>query len=82
MIIGSGWVKESKDGKKYLSCVIELPFLGKIHIAMFHIRDEDRKSPNSPNYSILWSAPRKNSDGRSDEENKPDNPFNDENIPF
>lgn len=73
MIIGSAWLKDSKDGKKYMSCVIELPFIGKINFAMFKV--DDKKSENSPDYSIVWSAPRKAEEGSG-------KPFNDKDIPF
>jgi uncharacterized protein (DUF736 family) len=80
MIIGSAWSKE-KDGKKYLSCVMEIPFLGKINFTMFKIDDEKRKSPDSPHMSIVWSAPKKQQEKT---ENKPDEstPYDDSNIPF
>lgn len=61
MIIGSAWKKLTKEGKPYMSCVIELPFLGKINFALFPIDEKDRKDPEkSPNCNIVWSAPRAN----------------------
>ncbi len=62
MVIGSGWKRTSKDGnKQYMSCVVEIPFLGKINFAMFKV--EEKKSENSPDYQLVWSAPRKDQCG-------------------
>lgn len=56
MKIGSGWKKE-KDGEPWVSIVIEIPFLGKINVAMFKVKD--KKSDASPDYDIVWSNMKK-----------------------
>ena len=55
MNIGSAWKKESKDGKKYMSCVMQSPFLpdGQITFAIFPVAAEDKKSDNSPDYVLV-----------------------------
>jgi len=57
MNIGSAWKKESKDGKKYMSCVMQSPFLpdGQITFAIFPVAAEDKKSDNSPDYVLVWN---------------------------
>lgn len=79
MQIGSAWTK-TKDGKKFMSCVIELPFIGKISFAIFPIADEDRKDKEkSPNASIVWYPPKS---GTSSGNSAADTPFTDDDIPF
>ena len=74
MIIGSAWLKES-NGKKYMSCQVEIPFLGKLHFAMFKIEEDKRTKENSPNYSIVWSATRENRDKPKGQSGEEDDPF-------
>ncbi len=58
MNIGSAWKKESKDGKKFISCVIQSPFIpgGEMNFAIFKV--EEKKSEKAPDYSIVWSKPQ------------------------
>ena len=56
MRIGSGWKKQSQNGKDYISVSIDIPLLGNLSFAIF--REEEKKSENSPDYAIVWS-PRK-----------------------
>lgn len=54
--IGDLWIKTSKDGKKYMSGVLE-DLSGDIRIAVFK---NDRKEKDShPDYQILLSEDRK-----------------------
>lgn len=73
MNIGSAWKKESKDGKKYMSCVIQSPFLpeGEIRFAIFAV--DEKKSDNSPDYSIVWNKAKPKTEAE---------PFSDDDIPF
>jgi uncharacterized protein (DUF736 family) len=71
MNIGSAWKKE-KDGKNYLSCVIQVPFLGELNFAMF--KNDKKEKDNQPDYMIVWSMKRK-------AESEKGNPFNDD-VPF
>jgi len=75
MNIGAGWIRE-KDGKKYLSCVVQTPGL-ELNFAMF--KNEKKESEKQPDYQIVWSPPR-----AKKQENQPsgDNPFSDDDIPF
>lgn len=79
MQIGSAWSKTTKEGKRYMSCVIELPIIGRINFAIFPIDEEKRKDKEkSPNAAIIWSAPRPGNGSGSES----DTPFTDDNIPF
>lgn len=52
--IGVLWKKESKDGKKYLSGVLDLGLDGEAHIAIF---PNDRKdTEKQPDYRIVLNA--------------------------
>ena len=73
MIIGGAWIKETKNGEKFFSCSIDLPFLGKMNFAIFKIKEKKGKGPD---YQITWN-PQKNVEGA-----KVSNPFNDEDVPI
>jgi uncharacterized protein (DUF736 family) len=81
MNIGSAWKKESKDGKKYMSCVMQSPFLpdGQITFAIFPVAAEDKKSDNSPDYVLVWNKPKpkqaQSSDGATSAQGDDDIPF-------
>ena len=66
MNIGSLWLKESNEGKKYFSGNIQSPFLpdGEMHIAIF--KNENKTNDNQPDYFIVWNKPK---------EDKQDNTF-------
>jgi len=70
MNIGSAWKKTSRDGKSYLSCVVQSPFLpdGEIRFAIFPV--DEKRSDNSPDYAIVWNKA------------KPEGGNNNEEIPF
>ena len=59
MNIGSCWKKTSTAGKDYLSGVIQSPFVpeGEIRFAIFKV--DEKKSDNSPDYTIVWSKAKK-----------------------
>lgn len=59
MRIGSGWKRtaQNEKGTEYVSISIDIPLLGTLQLAMF--REEEKKSENSPDYSIVWSKPKK-----------------------
>jgi uncharacterized protein (DUF736 family) len=54
--IGAVWLRE-KDGKKYMSGVIEYPGQ-KLNFAIF--RNEEKKADNQPDYNIVWNPPKEN----------------------
>jgi uncharacterized protein (DUF736 family) len=56
MKIGAGWVKDTKDGKRYMSCVINLPLLGELSFVMY--RTEKKTKEGSPDYEIYWYGER------------------------
>jgi len=72
MRIGACWLKE-KDGEKYFSGVISLPFIGKINFAIF--KNKEKKN-NEPDYNIVWSEPREQNSAAS--KTSGPNPFEDE----
>lgn len=74
MNIGSAWKKISKNGKNYMSCVLQSPFLpgGEIRFAIFAV--EEKKSENSPDYNIVWNISKPNQTQQ--------NNLSDDDIPF
>jgi uncharacterized protein (DUF736 family) len=53
--IGSLWIKTSKDGKRYMSGILE-DMHGKMNIVVFS--NTDKKSDKAPDYSIMLSEDR------------------------
>lgn len=80
MQIGSCWSKKTQDGGKYLSCVIQIPFLGELNFAIFPAKE--KKSENSPDYAIVWSMRRKEATPAGKVEEKFNSPFDDDPLPF
>jgi len=82
MNIGSLWAKKTQDGKKYLSGVIQSPFLpgGELRIAIFPVKE--KKSENSPDYSVVWSIMKKDASAKVEEKFGEASPFNDDDLPF
>lgn len=61
MNIGAGWKKKTKEGKDFLSLVIDVPFLGSISLLLF--KNEHKKAENHPDYNVIWNPRQKqNSD--------------------
>ncbi len=54
--IGALWLKEAKDGKKFMSGVLE-DIRGEIRIAVF--RNDRKEKDNHPDYQIVLSEERK-----------------------
>jgi uncharacterized protein (DUF736 family) len=78
MIIGAAWLKE-KDGKKYYSCQIRVPGLD-LNFAIF--KNEKKEKENQPDYQIIWSPPRKESQKSAASFPEGENPFTEDNVPF
>jgi uncharacterized protein (DUF736 family) len=57
MKIGALWLKKTKDGKSYMSGVIEYPG-EKLNFAVF--RNENKQNDNHPDYEIVWNPPQQN----------------------
>lgn len=75
MNIGALWLNESESGKKYMKGFIKTPMLD-LPIVIFKV--EEKKSDNSPDYQIIWSQPKKQTNTDNQE-----NPLSDDsNIPF
>jgi len=54
--IGGVWIKETKEGKKYMSMQIEFPGT-KMNCAIFN--NEQKEKDNQPDYRVVWSPPKK-----------------------
>ncbi len=54
--IGALWLRETKDGKKYMSGVLE-DIRGEIRIAVF--RNDRKEKENHPDYQIIVSEERR-----------------------
>ena len=58
MRIGHGWTKNTDNGNTYIStaideAVLELyPQLKNLNLTLWHVKAEDRKSENSPQWTI------------------------------
>lgn len=53
--LGAFWVKTSKTNKKY--CTGNLKFKGE-EVAVVMFKEENKKSPNAPDYRVYLSVPR------------------------
>lgn len=73
MKIGSAW-KKNKDGKSFISGVIEWPGI-KLQFAIFPVRE--KKGDNSPDYDVVWSnlPPKDGSSSPARREFEDDIPF-------
>ncbi len=56
--IGALWLKETQEGKKFMSGLIET-LHGDVQIAVF--RNDKKEKDNQPDYNIVLSEPRKQS---------------------
>lgn len=64
MKIVAGWIKKrEKDGAPYLSCEIELPFLGKANFIM--VKNDKKENPSAPDYEIVWYSRKESRAGAS-----------------
>jgi uncharacterized protein (DUF736 family) len=54
--IGSLWQRKTKDGKTYLSCILE-DLSGDIRIAVF--KNDRKEKENQPDYQIVLSGEKK-----------------------
>lgn len=58
MNIGAAWTRTTKDGKKFLSGVIEYPGV-KLHVALFK---NEKKEGNQPDFNISWMPEKPKTD--------------------
>jgi uncharacterized protein (DUF736 family) len=65
MQIGSAWKKTSKNNNEFISVSIEIPFLGKLNFVLF--QNDEKKSSNSPDYSVVWNSIKKENSENIDE---------------
>lgn len=52
MKIGAAWLKQTDEGKSFLSCVIELPVIGKLNFTLW--KNDEKSQENHPDYNITW----------------------------
>jgi len=73
MIIGAGWRNKDKNGKQYLSVVVNIPLLGELSLLVYV--NENKKGDTSPDYTVNWLPPtRQKGEVVADDDN--------EDIPF
>ena len=61
MKIGAAWLKEDKNGNKFISCNISLPFFGKIYFNLF--KNDKKENEKAPDYVIDWNDNEKKDGG-------------------
>jgi hypothetical protein len=74
-IIGALWLKESRDGMKYMSGTLDLGAFGEVPIAIFRITE--KRNERGPDYNIVLSEPKPPAPEPANEE-----VVADEDIPF
>jgi uncharacterized protein (DUF736 family) len=77
--IGALWLKETKDGKKYFSGVLE-DMRGEIRIAIF--KNDRKEKENQPDYQIIVSEERREQREPSDQTSQATDQVNLDDIPF
>lgn len=84
MKVGSGWSKETENGKKYISTAIAkevqvlYPQLKDISITLWFVPKEDRRTEDSPAWEISLTAKSDQKKKSETEQTQTDN----EEIPF
>lgn len=77
--IGALWLKETKDGKKYFSGVLE-DLRGEIRIAIF--KNDRKEKENQPDYQIIVSEERREQHAPADQTSTAADEVNLDDIPF
>ena len=77
--IGALWLKETKDGKKYFSGVLE-DMRGEIRIAIF--KNHRKEKENQPDYQIIVSEERREQREQTDQTSQATDEVNLDDIPF
>lgn len=77
--IGALWLKETKDGKKYFSGVLE-DLRGEIRIAIF--KNDRKEKENQPDYQIVVSEERREQHAPADQTSTAADEVNLDDIPF
>jgi uncharacterized protein (DUF736 family) len=77
--IGALWLKETKDGKKYFSGVLE-DLRGEIRIAIF--KNDRKEKENQPDYQIVVSEERREQHAPADQTSTATDEVNLDDIPF
>jgi len=77
--IGALWLKETKDGKKYFSGVLE-DMRGEIRIAIF--KNDRKEKENQPDYQIIVSEERREQHALADQTSTATDEVNLDDIPF
>lgn len=70
--IGALWLKTSKDGKKYMSGMVEIAGF-KINIVVF--KNNNKKEDRHPDYNILQSKPMEQKQAQAEEILEEEIPF-------
>lgn len=74
MKIGNGWTKTTENGDTYISISLDeifgawLPWLKNCYITLWHIPKDERKSENSPSWTLNISLKKeKQQDNTADD---------------
>lgn len=67
MQIGALWLRETSNGKKYMSGNIQYPGTD-LQFAVF--KNEEKKEENHPDYFIAWSPEKKSGNNKNSQEDK------------
>lgn len=74
MKIGNGWTKTTENGDTYISISLDeifgawLPWLKNCYITLWHIPKDERKSENSPSWTLNINAKKeKQQDNTADD---------------
>lgn len=52
MQLGAGWKKKDKNGKAYLSIILNIPLLGDLSLLVY--ANENKTNDKSPDYIVNW----------------------------
>lgn len=73
MKIGSGWTKNTENGDTYLSIALDevitelYPQLKGCFINLWHVKKEDRKSENSPSWTVSLSVSKEKAEQQTED---------------
>ena len=72
MKIGAMWKKESSNGKKYMSGIIEYPGMN-LSFAVFV--NEEKEKDSHPDFIINWSPEKKESESKNENKSSQKDPW-------
>lgn len=88
MKVGSGWSKETENGKKYISTAISkevqvlFPQLKDVSITLWYVPKDERRTEDSPCWEISLTSKSDKKKKEEAEQTAQTAPADDEDIPF